>query len=1351
MFGGRRPFIVAALALLLVVPAVLFAMSQPGAASSTVLTLIDGQTQVARPGADFASATDGQLLAGGDRVRTDAQGHALVTFFDGSTIEIEPATTLTVDTAASNADGSITISLTQSIGRTWSSVQRLTKASSKFEIKTPTSTAVVRGTGFITDVAPTGVTTLTTSDGVVEVSAQGQTVQVGAGEVTTVSPNAPPTQPVPGPPPPNKLRFGMHSPAYLAVVDPVGRSCGIVLPGPTVVRQIPGCLASDPGTDPQLVDVPNAPAGTYRIVIASIPPGGSFVATASAVDGQGALSFNYTLAGSGQPGALFGSNIDVQTGPGGTLSARGLGPLSVLQSAPVKVVLPSGSPTPRPTVSGTPPVALFSPLPSIGFGSGPIVTPSPTATLAAASPTPTPTPTPTPEPTASPTPVPTPAPTAPPTPEPTVTPAPSPSPTSTPMPTPTPTPAPTVTFTPAPSATATPTPAPSATPTPTPSATPPSVVSVSGQVLNSASGAPFEAGTVHICDLGASCDGGFDAEIDVDTTGRYMFPAVPSGSYRLEFFVSGFFGGDMVIADPLVVGATNVTVPTASFAVARISGRLTDAAGVNGLADFTVYAYSSSATCGGVYTANTQTAADGSYEILLPPGTYRVCGYEYLWFGAGVKWWAGSATSSASTYAGASDIVLASAATGVDIRFAASFVTGTISSAAGGGAPNVQVEAFPTGCTTFYGYTTTGADGTYRIAVPDGSVRVRANYYVGSSILRWYSSTVATGETLCTSATAVTATGGTTATGVDITLDLYRLDGHVTGQTTGAAVAGATVSTCFAWGCLNTVTDEAGYYVTSVGLGTVTSVNVYPPTPAFVYGTFGGFVVSGHATRDHALAQRYKISGTVRRVADNSAVAYAYVQANNTACSYIAGDTADVNGYFEIYVPSGTYRLEYEADELATRWTGNASSCATASNLVIGTSDPAAQDMSLPQGAIAASEYNELGPLGLRLQREFTFEFPRTASAKTLTLTSSNTAVIPNQTFAIGDGYGGEDVWIKAGTTAGTATLTLSMPGYTSYAFSLTTVQPELHYDGPTELAWSSGGPASGATGANWELYTPGCGTCDEFAADTAITVTILSRSPDTIVPGPYSLAATGYIGYGSTSDVTIPAPTATGTFVIRASAAGFADVSQTVAVVAPRITFADQVIASGFNRYVNYTLLPWANVCPTITVTPGTGSASASHYYCGSNLLLTGTSTGTVTVQLDLPGYESAIATITVETPTFFMLSSIAACPDGGRCDGAATASVGTPLTFSVGPKTSMGWTDWSYSGPSITFTVLSGPASFSSPTSGSSTAVSYPRSGSPYQSSDATLSFSGTGTVIVRASATGFTSRDFTITVGP
>lgn len=139
------------------------------------------------------------------------------------------------------------------------------------------------------------------------------------------------------------------------------------------------------------------------------------------------------------------------------------------------------------------------------------------------------------------------------------------------------------------------------------------------------------------------------------------------------------------------------------------------------------------------------------------------------------------------------------------------------------------------------------------------------------------------------------------------------------------------------------------------------------------------------------------------------------------------------------------------------------------------------------------------------------------------------------------------------------------------------------------------------------------------------------------------------------------------------------------------------------------------------------------------------------MTVQLDLPGYESAIATITVETPTFFMLSSIAACPDGGRCDGAATASVGTPLTFSVGPKTSMGWTDWSYSGPSITFTVLSGPASFSSPTSGSSTAVSYPRSGSPYQSSDATLSFSGTGTVIVRASATGFTSRDFTITVGP
>jgi len=60
---------------------------------------------------------------------------------------------------------------------------------------------------------------------------------------------------------PNLLRFGMTLSGASRRRRSVRRACGVVLPGPTVVRQIPGCLASDAGSDPQLVDVPNAGRG----------------------------------------------------------------------------------------------------------------------------------------------------------------------------------------------------------------------------------------------------------------------------------------------------------------------------------------------------------------------------------------------------------------------------------------------------------------------------------------------------------------------------------------------------------------------------------------------------------------------------------------------------------------------------------------------------------------------------------------------------------------------------------------------------------------------------------------------------------------------------------------------------------------------------------------------------------------------------------------------------------------------------------------------------------------------------------------------------------------------------------
>jgi hypothetical protein len=451
---GSKPvriLLVALLAAGVLIPAALILTQQPASAANMTLTILGGTADVARGAGAFARAADGQALSAGDRVRTADAAHAVVTFLDGSTVEIEPATMITVVQATAAASGAITIQLEQAMGRTWSSVQKLARPDSKFELRTPATTATVRGTGFVTDVLASGATTVATADGIVEVSAQGTTVVVPAGSLTTVQPNAAPSPPGPAPRAQNTLRFGLHSPAHLVVVDAFGRACGIVPAGPTLVRQIPGCLATEAGIDPQLVDLPNAVAGIYSIVIETIAPGGDFVATASAVDGAGTLSFNYSVSGGGPPGTKFGSSLTVEVGPGGALSAKGLSKLSLVERAPTHVVVLPGSR--RPAASGSPDTTLFAFLPRFGFTAGIEVTPPPLGQ----SPTPSPTSSGTPSPSPSPTPTevaapePTRAPTAPPVrtlpppPPPTPSPAPTPAPTPPPTPNPTPSPAPTPT------------------------------------------------------------------------------------------------------------------------------------------------------------------------------------------------------------------------------------------------------------------------------------------------------------------------------------------------------------------------------------------------------------------------------------------------------------------------------------------------------------------------------------------------------------------------------------------------------------------------------------------------------------------------------------------------------------------------------------------------------------------------------------------------------------------------------------------------------------------------------------------------------------------------------------------
>ena len=206
--------------------------ASPAADSAATLAVLNTDITSQRGGSgDFSPALDGDIFANGDVVKSSSGGRAVLTFFDGSTLSVEPGSQVKVTTLNRVGDGGIQLTIEQTLGRTWASVQKLKTPDSKFEIKTPTSTAVVRGTAFETNVVqqPDGTTQVTykTDEGTVAVTANaGGTTNVTANTQVTIATNQPaPAQPTPTPPSPT-LRLTASAGIGFAVTAPTGATCG---------------------------------------------------------------------------------------------------------------------------------------------------------------------------------------------------------------------------------------------------------------------------------------------------------------------------------------------------------------------------------------------------------------------------------------------------------------------------------------------------------------------------------------------------------------------------------------------------------------------------------------------------------------------------------------------------------------------------------------------------------------------------------------------------------------------------------------------------------------------------------------------------------------------------------------------------------------------------------------------------------------------------------------------------------------------------------------------------------------------------------------------------------------------
>ena len=111
------------------------------------LSSLSGDVQVLRHGvAAWIAAASGMKLGTGDGLKTGGDGYVLITFFDGSVMEVKADSEISVEELSKASGGSTIVRISQVLGNTVNRVENLVDSSSTYEVETLAGSAVVRGT-----------------------------------------------------------------------------------------------------------------------------------------------------------------------------------------------------------------------------------------------------------------------------------------------------------------------------------------------------------------------------------------------------------------------------------------------------------------------------------------------------------------------------------------------------------------------------------------------------------------------------------------------------------------------------------------------------------------------------------------------------------------------------------------------------------------------------------------------------------------------------------------------------------------------------------------------------------------------------------------------------------------------------------------------------------------------------------------------------------------------------------------------------------------------------------------------------------------------------------------------------
>jgi len=163
--------------------------------NEAVLTDLQGLVEV-QVDESWQPVTEETILSTITRLRTSSFSSAILAFKDGSLAQIGPDSEISIETLAVDPkNGTREIRLMQWAGESSHDVTPLELATNIYQVDTPSALAQVKGTQFHVRVVPEE-TMWYVDAGAVDVSGGGSTVQVAAGEMTSVTLDEEPADPV---------------------------------------------------------------------------------------------------------------------------------------------------------------------------------------------------------------------------------------------------------------------------------------------------------------------------------------------------------------------------------------------------------------------------------------------------------------------------------------------------------------------------------------------------------------------------------------------------------------------------------------------------------------------------------------------------------------------------------------------------------------------------------------------------------------------------------------------------------------------------------------------------------------------------------------------------------------------------------------------------------------------------------------------------------------------------------------------------------------------------------------------------------------------------------------------------